>query len=537
MPELIINDKPVQVPDGLNIIQAARRVGVEIPHFCFHPGLKVVGSCRMCQVEIEQNGRKRIDLACSNAAADGLIVRTDTPAVVKAVRGVLEFLLMNHPTDCPICDDAGECKLQNYYMLHGLYDSRLDVPKWHKPKVYSLGPTVLLDAERCVLCSRCVRFCDEIWGERQLGIFGHGSNEMLINYPGVELNNPYSENVVDLCPVGALLSKDFRYQRRVWYLKSYQSVCPLCSRGCNIYLHIDEDHDYKQPGKRAFRVKPRYNPDVNRWWICDRGRFGYKFIDDPARALTPRVENRDASWEEALAKVENLLLGTLKKPGGAGNIAVLIAPTASNEDAFAALRLFRDLLKLPHLDYEIPSVEKLTADHLLLTDDPHPNRRGFKDLGYKSNGGMSAQEIAQAALSGRLKGLIAAGTDLRGMLGDQAVALAEKLEWLVVVSDRTHDLWSKATVALPIAVYAERPGTFTNVNGLVQKFERALSPRGSSQPQWRIWQNLAQRLGAKWHYEDEYAVYRDLAKGKAEYEALNWHATFGVGKGCYADNW
>jgi len=273
MPELTIDGQSVQVPEGTNLILAARKLGIDIPHFCYHPGLTVVGSCRMCQVEIEVGGRKRVDLGCANAAADGMIVRVNAPEAVKARQAVLEFLLMNHPLDCPICDDAGECKLQDYYMLHGLYNSRLDVPKWHKPKVHSLGPTVVLDAERCVLCSRCVRFCDEIWGDRQLGIFGHGSNELLINYPGRELDNPYTENVVDLCPVGALLSKDFHYRRRVWYLKSVKSVCPMCSRGCNIYLHFDVDHDYAEPGTRIFRVKPRYNPSVNRWWISEPERL------------------------------------------------------------------------------------------------------------------------------------------------------------------------------------------------------------------------------------------------------------------------
>ncbi|RJP73073.1 MAG: ferredoxin [Candidatus Zixiibacteriota bacterium] len=536
MPELTIDGRAVQVPDGTNLILAARKLGIDVPHFCYHPGLTVVGSCRMCQVEIEMGGRKRMDLACANQAADGMVVRVNTPETIKARKGVLEFLLMNHPIDCPVCDDAGECKLQDYYMVHGLYQNRLDVPKWHKPKVYSVGPRVILDAERCVLCSRCVRFCDEIWGDRQLGIFGHGSEEVLINYPGKELDNPYSVNVVDLCPVGALLEKKFRFQRRVWYLKSVKSICPRCSRGCNIYLHVDQDHDYKQPGKRVFRVKPRYNPEVNRWWISDRGRNGFDFIDQN-RVGVPRIQDEEVTWEEALGRAAELIRAGLKTWGPQG-LGVLVAPSASNEDAFVARRLLRDLLKLEHVDFDVPSSDQPQADHLLLTDDPYPNRQGFRDLGFgPGEGGMRTADIVKAAQNGKIKGLIVAGTDLEGVLGDRAAGLAEKLGWLICVSYAGDALWQRAAVGLPMAVYAERPGTFTNFKGKVQKFEQALTPFGASQPQWLIWQRLAQKLGAKWSYEDERAVFKDLSQGKPAYDTLDWFATFGAGPGPYNDNW
>lgn len=537
MPELIIEDRPVQVPEGANLIQAARKVGVDIPHFCYHPGLTVVGSCRMCQVEIEQKGQKRVDLGCANQAADGMIVRVYTPAAIKARKAVMEFLLMNHPIDCPICDDAGECKLQDYYMVHGLYDNRLDVPKWHKPKVYSIGPRVILDAERCVLCSRCVRFCDEVVKKRQIGIFGHGSNEVLINYPGQELDNEYSVNVVDLCPVGALLEKKFRFQRRVWYLQSVKSICPHCSRGCNTYLHFDLIHDYKQPGKRVFRVKPRYNPAVNSWWISDRGRNGFTFIDDINRARTPMIAGQDADWKDALSRAGELIWDGVKRYGQKA-LGVLIAPIASNEDAWTAQRLFREMLKMGNLDFEIPSHEKLKGDHLLLTDDPYPNRRGFQDLGVgPAQDGMTALQIIKAVREGQLKGLILVGTDLKGVLGEEAAAVLGKLEWLIVVHHFAEELYRKAAVALPMAVYAERPGTFTNLNGLVQKFEQAVPPIGQSRPQWQIWQDLAANVGAKWHYDNARAVFKDLAKDKPAYDTLDWNATAGIKGGCYNDNW
>ncbi|MBU0518611.1 molybdopterin-dependent oxidoreductase [bacterium] len=537
MPEITINDITFEVPEGTNLIQAARKVGIDIPHFCYHPGLSVVGSCRMCQVELEQGDRKWIDLACSNSARDGLIVRTNTPEIKERVKATLEFLLMNHPTDCPICDDAGECKLQNYYMLHGLYDNRLTVDKWHKPKLHPVGPTVVLDSERCVLCSRCVRFCDEIWGERQLGIFGHGSNEVLINYPDKDLNNPYAGNVVDLCPVGALLDRDFRHKRRVWYLKSAQSICPQCSRGCNIYVHFDEDHDYKGEGRRVQRIKPRVNMAVNRWWICDRGRYGYHFIDAEERATDPMVNGEAVDWDMALARATELIKSKIKKPGP-NSVAFLMAPIASNEDAYRALKLFRDTLKFANIGYDIPVSETLEKDQVLMTDDPYPNRRGFKDLGFGSVvNPFEAGEIVDEIKAGKIKGLVVSGTDLEGLVGENVEALTSKLEWLIVVSHDQNRLWQKATVALPMATYVEREGTFTNIKGTVQKFEKAIEPIGQAMPQWEIWQNLAKRFNTRWLYEDTKAVYDAMAQGKPEYETLNWQGTFGITHGMYPDNW
>ncbi|TKJ42414.1 hypothetical protein CEE37_01655 [candidate division LCP-89 bacterium B3_LCP] len=537
MPEIIINDQQIEVPEGTNLILAARKLGIDIPHFCYHPGLSVAGSCRMCQVEIEQNGRKRIDLACTNPAQDGMTVKTDSPEVKGIVKAVLEFLLLNHPTDCPICDDAGECKLQDYYMLHGLYDNRLNVDKWHKPKVHRAGPNVMLDAERCVLCGRCVRFCDEIWGEKQLGIFGHGSDEVLMNYPGKDLDNPYSGNVVDLCPVGALLDRDFHFQRRSWYLKSVKSICPSCSRGCNTYIHFDTDHDYKSAGKRIMRLKPRYNVDVNRWWICDRGRYGYSSIDNPNRALTPLIAGGETGWEQALTKSETLIRSSLKKPGPDG-LALLMAPNATNEDVYLALRLFRDTVKFANLGYDIPSMEKLAADNILLTDDPYPNRRGFKDLGFGSISNTSeAAEIIEAIFAGQIKGLVVCGTNLEGMLGNQIDNLIAKLDWLIVLDTHKSSLMDKASVALPLALPAEREGTFTNVKGLVQKFEKAVEPTGQSLPLWEVLQRLGKRLNAKWSFEETHTVFKSLAEDKPEYDTLNWLATFGVNKGLYLDSW
>ncbi len=256
MPWLEIDGKPVDVPAGMNLIEAARLLNVEIPHYCYHAGLTVVGSCRMCQVEVEIGGRKSVAIACNTKAADGMKIITKSETVQKLRRSVLEFYLQHHPLDCPICDDAGECDLQNYYMEHGLHDSRMPLlEKKHKHKVMDVGPTVVLDSERCVLCSRCVRFCREITGTDELGIFGVGRGSELLNTPGKRLENDYSGCVVDLCPVGALTDKDFRFKRRVWYMKRTASVCMGCSRGCNIFVDWEIDRRYKDPERRIQRLK------------------------------------------------------------------------------------------------------------------------------------------------------------------------------------------------------------------------------------------------------------------------------------------
>src|SRR3989454_202131 len=302
MPKLTINGHAVEVPPGTNLIEAARRVGVEIPHYCYHPGLSIAGQCRLCMVDIEKTPRPTI--ACNTLAAEGMVVATETDRVKETRKSIMEFHLINHPLDCPVCDQAGECWLQIYYMEHGLYDPRMRDEKVHKPKAVPLGPHVMLDAERCILCSRCVRFCDEVTRTGELGIFDRGDHSEIGLFPGTELANKYSGNVVDICPVGALTDRDFRFAVRVWYLDSAKSVCPGCARGCNIEVHVNRRRPHHNEGRRVARLKPRFNADVNRWWICDAGRYGFAFVDDKTRLVTPaRREDGavgDATWEEAI---------------------------------------------------------------------------------------------------------------------------------------------------------------------------------------------------------------------------------------------
>src|SRR5262245_32360320 len=335
MPKLVIDDREVTVEDGLNIIQAAERLGIEIPHYCYHPGLSISGNCRMCLVEIEKI--PRLQIACNTKVAEGMVVKTTTPKVKTAQAAVLEFLLINHPIDCPICDQAGECKLQDYYMDYGAYLSRFPLEaKVEKRKVVDLGPQVVLDQERCILCARCTRFLDEVTKTGELGIFARGDSCYIDLFPGKKLDNPYSGNVVDVCPVGALTSKDFRFKARVWYLEKAESICTRCANGCNIDI-------YHRRGQ-MYRFRPRYNPDVNQYWMCDEGRLWYKELQKESRIMRPAAREEEnftpMNWAQICGTVVEKL-NQVKDQHGAGAIAGIIGAKATNEEAY----LFTQILK------------------------------------------------------------------------------------------------------------------------------------------------------------------------------------------------
>src|SRR5436309_1981182 len=280
MPTLEIDGQRIEVPDGLTVIQAAERLGIEIPHYCWHPGLSIAGNCRMCLVEIEKN--PKLQIACNTRVADGMVVRTTSEKTKAAQRAVLEFLLINHPIDCPVCDQAGECKLQEYYMDYDRQRSRFPLPaKVRKKKAIPIGPLVMLDQERCILCARCTRFLDEVTHTSELAIYERGDHCEIELAPGRVLDNPYSGNVVDICPVGALTSRDFRFRARVWYLERAESVCGACANGCNIEIYDREG--------RIFRFQPRQNLAVNQYWMCDAGRLSYRDLQGEGRLTHPLV--------------------------------------------------------------------------------------------------------------------------------------------------------------------------------------------------------------------------------------------------------
>ena len=490
MPKLTIDGKEVEVAPGTNLIEAARQAGVEVPHYCYHPGLSIAGQCRLCMVDIEKNPRPQI--GCNTQAADGMVVHTQTERVLETRKSIMEFHLVNHPLDCPVCDQAGECWLQIYYMRYGLYDPRMVDEKVHKPKAVPLGPHVILDAERCILCSRCVRFCDEVTGTGELGIFNRGDHSEIGLFPGKTLENKYSGNVTDICPVGALTDRDFRFQVRVWYLDTARSVCNGCARGCNIEVHTSRRRPHHNQGRRIARVKPRHNPEVNRWWICDEGRYGFRWIDDDARLLTPvrRANGKDVplGWDEAVAD----LAGALRRYRPE-EIGIVASPQMSNEDLFALQRIAGQL-GIRAVDHRVPPRVKGEDDEILIRADKNPNRRGAELIGLTQG---ETRAILDGARQRRIKLLWIFQHDLldSGLPAADVTAALAATELVVFQGPSANATSAGAHLVLPSAAYVEREGTFTNFQGRVQRFRTVVEPLGEAAADWDILGRLGRALG------------------------------------------
>jgi NADH-quinone oxidoreductase subunit G len=491
LPRLTIDGKEIEVEAGTNLIEAARRLGVEVPHYCYHPGLAIAGQCRLCMVDLDKAPRPTI--ACNTQAADGMVVRTDTERVKQARQSMMEFHLINHPLDCPVCDQAGECWLQIYYMKHGLYDPRMTDEKVHKPKAVPLGPHVMLDAERCILCSRCVRFCDEITGTGELGIFHRGDHSEIGLFPGRDLVNNYSGNVVDICPVGALTDREFRFQVRVWYLDAARSVCTGCARGCNIEVHVNRRRPHHAEGRRVARLKPRFNAEVNAWWLCDVGRYYFGFVDAPTRLTAPvrrdatgrSILSSEVGWEEAVAGVAEVL-----RRHPPEQIAVLASPQMANEDLMV-LRGVLDARGIRQVAFDVPPAAPTDGDDFLLRADRTPNGRGAELLGLAGD----AAGLLAAARDGRLRALWVFHHDLlaAGWPASDAAAALARVETVIFTGTNANATSDRAHWVLPAAAWVEREGTFTNFEGRVQRFRTALEPLGAALPEWDL---LGRVLGA-----------------------------------------
>lgn len=468
--KMTLNGTEIEAPEGRNLVDVCKMNGVDIPHFCYHPGLKIEGNCRMCMIEIE--GVPKPQVACATPAKEGMKVQTHTQKILDVRKSVLEFLLVNHPIDCPICDQAGECFLQNYYMLHGKYVSRLENDKVEKRKVVDLGPLVMLDTERCVLCSRCVRFCRDVAGNEELYIRNRGDHAEITTFPGRVLENPYSGNVVDICPVGALTSKDFRFKCRVWYLETTNSVCPGCARGCNTF--VEHNANVIQ------RLRPRENGAVNGWWMCDDGRLGYKSVHEN-RLLGGWIRGKgERGARDAVAEFASVL--SAAAPADVGFVVSPDLPTEALHAAKAFVRLFAGArvaggsLRAPWVD-----------DGILRKADRHANSRGLELLGLA--GGL------RELLAAPPRVLVVFEEDLAGD-GDDAVraALGRVESLLVVASHRTRTV-EAARAALPLSTYAETSGTFVNFESRLQRFDKALEPLGESAPLADLAAQLALAIG------------------------------------------
>lgn len=525
MPKLTIDGKDVTVEDGWTILQAARKAGgFDVPTFCYHPGLSIAGNCRMCLVDVEKAPKPVA--SCATPATEGMVVTTQSARAVEARKNVIEFLLANHPLDCPICDRAGECVLQDNSMSNGLMASRFEPEKVHKPKVQDIGPHVVLDAERCIMCSRCVRFVDEVSHSHELGIFGRGNSEEIGLAPGKRLDNPYSGNVVDLCPVGALTAKEFRFQSRAWFLEKTESVCPSCARGCNITVETNTSHINKVGGARVYRFMPRHNPDVNQYWMCDEGRYRFAWIDqNRVTAAARRVNGKVAkvALDEAVAAFKGLL--DASRPGRTG---VLLSRGSTLEDLYLATELFGKHLPGTRVAVDAPADRPVTEDGFLIHRDKWPNSAGAALLGLAGDGGDWV-EVLDRAVRGELDVLVLVGHDLSRIFPlAQVEDVLHHVKHLVVLAQNANPIAARAELVLPAAVFAERQGTWINVDGRLQKFAAALEPLGDAVPEWRIWRDLLGRYGSPWLARDEADVFRAMAAEVPALQGVTWD---GIGSG------
>ncbi len=529
MPTLTINGRSVTVSAGASVLQACLGLGIEIPHFCYHPRLPVVGNCRMCQVEIEK--QPKLAVSCFTPAADGMVVHTHSERAVTARKGVLEFLLLNHPLDCPVCDRGGECPLQDYTMRHGPGESRYREPKVHRIKHRQIGPHIVFDAERCILCTRCVRFTHHISGTSELGVFGRGDQNEIGLFPGRTLDNPYSGNVIDICPVGALTSRDYRFKSRPWdLLRQVDTVCGLCSMGCSVSLDIRP----LTQGYEVLRIRPRENDAVNACWMCDEGRFGFTFIHDPARLAEPRVRRdgglQAVAWEDALAALAEGLRGVRDRHGPAA-VGAIASSRMTNEEAAAFSRFVREVLGTPHLDFRLrPEQEEgcdrsLDGEHLLRRADKTPNSRGLRDLGLAPGpGGLDVKGMLRAAAEDRLKALLVVEADLataslNGVPVRQALG---GLEFLAVWDLFETETGRAAHVLLPSLAYAEKDGTFTNWQGRVQRVRKGVEPPGIAKLLPWVLGQVAARLGAAPGAESPEELWAELARRVPAYQGITW---------------
>lgn len=512
------------------VLQACEHAGIEIPHYCYHPKLPVAGNCRMCLVHVGMPGRPgpdgkspmnedgtlKIDpmvlpyerstpkgvIGCATNLIPGMEIYASSPETKEMREAVLESLLINHPLDCTICDQAGECKLQEYSVEHGQAESQFAEYKVHKPKAVDLGPRIMLDAERCVLCTRCIRFSKDIAEDDALGIVNRGSYNTIATFLDTPFDNNYTLNTADICPVGALTSKDFRFQMRVWFLKETNSLCTGCGTGCNTVIGSRENTMY--------RYEPRENDAVNGPWMCDSGRLNYKWIGSENRLS----EVKGASgWATAITKISSKL-----EEAPSGSVAVIGGARQTNEELYLLKKLAN---KLEAITDSSPRMGE--GDHLLSCPDKNPNSTGSRLIGIASEElGSQLKHIASGIEAGTIKTLIVFGDDVTKT--GISEALLDKLDLLVVSDILPNATTAKAHYLLPGCAHAEKRGTFTNTKGRVQKFMKALEAPGDARPEWEFLHELVENTTGQNGFSTIEGLFNQMAGEVEAFKAkeLTW---------------
>ncbi len=467
-----LNNNEVTVPKGWTVMQAAAREGIKIPHFCWHPGLSIAGVCRFCMVKVE--GRPKLEIACNLIATPGMQVTTETEEVKAAHKWALEFHLINHPLDCPICDQAGECSLQDYYMSVGKYKSEMTLKKVLKPKALDVGGDLVLDTERCILCSRCVRFEKEVTKTGALGIFDRGDRAIISIYDDKKISHNYTTNLVDICPVGAFTSKDFRFRKRVWFLKDIDTTCPGCSTGCQVKLYS------KPEERRYYRIKPRFS-ETNGHWMCDEGRHLYAHMNPEKRqrtAFTPKQDNERGSKEQRVrADIRDALAFLKLKMAkyAPSDIALLVSSQLTNEEYKKTFAYFVTFLGVKKVFAWRDSAENIEAfDGLLNRGDKNPNTKGhaasLEAVGLPPV--VSKSGFADAMASGAKFFIAIAPENTQGFVSsfdDQLKQLSAAGDVALFTSQAEHAKNPAFDLVVPLKCFGEKSGTFLNAQNMESK--------------------------------------------------------------------
>ena len=526
---LTIDGRPITVPKGRTVLQASIEAGISVPYYCYHPGISIDGSCRVCIVKIEK--MPKLQTSCSTLCTDGMVVQTQVPEVVDARAGVFEFLLVNHPLDCPVCDKGGECPLQDFSYTFGPAESRMDFPR----RVFDgegvkadvdFGPTLMLNRNRCILCTRCVRFMKEIDGDAQIGIVdrGHGSEIATFQEQGV--HSLLSGNLMDVCPVGAILTRDYRVKSRPWDNPAVvDTVCTLCSKGCNTSAWLKGKPEWAK-GSRLIRMTPRYNPDVNGYWMCDIGRFDYHWVESDHRLRRPMLRNGATLEASAWHDVQPRLRDRLQAAGTTGPSAVqfLVSAHASVEELFVLKQLLEGLLGadgMAAVTLAWTSSDKPQPDgaKLKVSKANAPNINGARDLGFAvglgNDGAPDVSRLRTAVESGQVKAVYVMDPGPDGSLGDVSWLVAARrngtLPLLIVQGVLMTELAQAADIVLPGAAYVEKDAIYTNDQGRPQAASLAVAPPGEAMEDCRILVDLGRSLGLALTFENAGDVRRAIA--------------------------
>lgn len=485
MVNLTVDGKAVAVPKGTNLIDAAKAAGVDVPYYCYHPHLSIAGNCRMCQVQVK--GAPKLDIGCNTQVKEGMEVLTQhaSKAVADAQAATLEFILINHPLDCTVCDQAGHCKLQDYHYEYNARPSRFLEEKEHKVKAEPLGPTVILDGERCIMCTRCIRFCDEVTKTSELGMLNRGDRSVIAINPGRELDNALSGTVVDLCPVGALTHRDWRFNTRIWFTKQTDGICPGCSTGCNVKVAVRDGS--------VVQVKARLNSAVNKEWLCDEGRYGFHRFLPEQRVTRPMINRKPvASIEEALKDSAKLR---------SAPTIVFVGPDLLLEEYTLIKSLLAKHLK--SAEVVIAYRERTLSDvqKVLVSPDYAANVFGAQYAGLVTGNLESKYEEALLKLkSGGFPNVLVLGD--RGILvedcDDKIVAAVQGAQYSVAsICDASSKIASAAHVVLPARSILETAGLMINRAGRIQYTNAFVDFPNGTEPQWRVVNRIGAALGGK----------------------------------------